>query len=292
MDVRVRRLAARQADLIASWQLLAAGLTREGIRHGVHKWGWRVVHPGVYALTSAPLTLRQRWIAATLTTPDSVLSHASAAACWGIRRPEGNIETVTRPGSGGRRRLGGVLVFRSRTLDGDTATHDGIRITTAARTLIDIAPDISAKETARAFREAIRLNTTTTQQVLWTLDRHRGERGTRLLRDLATRYSTLPYARTRSNAESRALELLQDAGVRPPRTNTRVAGIEADLAWPEERLIIEIDGPQYHQFPDEDQRRQRKWERAGYVVRRISSQAVYDDPARLIALAPRVPWNR
>jgi hypothetical protein len=292
MDVRVRRLAATQADLVASWQLLAAGLTRHGIAHGVSRWGWRVVHPGVYALTSAPLTRRQRWIAATLTTPDSVLSHASAAACWGMRRPQGNFEIVTRPGSGGRRRLGSVLVLRSRTLDGDTTMHDGIRITTAARTLIDLAPSLTVTQTGRAFREALRLNTTTTQLLLRTLDRHRGRRGTRLLRELAIRYSTLPYDRTRSNAEGRALELLHDAGVEAPRTNTKIAGEEADLAWPKARLIIEIDGAQYHQFPDEDRRKQRKWERAGYVVRRISSQAVYDDPAKLIALAPRLPWTR
>jgi very-short-patch-repair endonuclease len=80
--------------------------------------------------------------------------------------------------------------------------------------------------------------------------------------------------------------------VEAPKTNTRIAGLEADLAWPKARLIIEIDGAQYHQFPDEDRRKQRKWERAGYVVRRISSQAVYDDPAKLIALAPRLPWTR
>jgi hypothetical protein len=70
------------------------------IDHRVRQRGWRVVHPGVYALTNAPLTRRQLWIAATLTTPDSVLSHASAAACWGIRPFEGSFETVTRPGSG------------------------------------------------------------------------------------------------------------------------------------------------------------------------------------------------
>ena len=69
-----------------------------------------------------------------------------------------------------------------------------------------------------------------------------------------------------------------------PRVNTRIAGEEADLAWPERRLIIEIDGPQYHHFPDEDTRKQRIWEAAGYTVRRIGSDVVYRQPARLIAL--------
>jgi predicted transcriptional regulator of viral defense system len=291
MDVRVRKLAAEQADLVATWQLLEAGLTRGMIKHRLGRWGWRVVHPGVYALTAAPLTQRQLWIAATLTTRDSFLSHASAAACWGFRPHKGPYEIVTRPGNGGRRRHGNVLVLRSMTLDGDTTIRDGIRITTAARTLIDMAAHISAKDTGRAFREAIRLKTTTAHQISRTLDRHPTRRGTHLLRDLATRYSTLPYHRARSNPEALALEVLHDAGIPPPRVNTWIAGEEADLAWPKHRLIIEIDGPQYHQFADEDARKQRKWERAGYVVRRLPSDAAYDDPARLLALAPRLPWS-
>src|SRR3954465_2859936 len=129
MDVRIRELASRQDDVLAAWQLAELGLTRHAIAHRGGKWGWRPVHPGVYVTTLSPLSRRQRWLAATLTSPDSVLSHASAAPCWGIGRLEGRGEVVTRPGSGGRRRLGGVLELRSATLDGDTTTHEGIRVT-------------------------------------------------------------------------------------------------------------------------------------------------------------------
>ena len=45
--------------------------------HSVER-AWRVIHPGVYALAHAPLTRHQRWMAATLTTPDTVLSHSNA----------------------------------------------------------------------------------------------------------------------------------------------------------------------------------------------------------------------
>ena len=71
-----------------------------------------------------------------------------------------------------------------------------------------------------------------------------------------------------------------------PRVNERIAGEEADLCWPERRVIIEIDGPQYHRFREEDERKQARWEAAGYTVHRLPSQAVYDEPARLVALAP------
>src|SRR5437763_8018040 len=135
MDVHFwRKLAARQFDVIAAWQLRAAGATRPTIDHRVKEHGWRALHPGVYVLSNAPLTRHQLWMAATLTTPDSVLSHASAAACWGFRRFEGGFETITRPGNGGRRRIGSLLVCRSSTLDGDITRREGIAITMVERT--------------------------------------------------------------------------------------------------------------------------------------------------------------
>lgn len=285
MNVRLRELAAEQADLVAAWQLMAEGASWNWIQHRRQSGGWRRVHSGVYALTQSPLTRRQRWIAATLTTPHSVLSHASAGACWGFRPWEAAFETITRPGSGGPRRLRGLLVCRSSLLSPDTTVHEGIKITTGARVLIDLAPHQSSRAVARSFREAVRLGATTPSELSATLERHPTRRGTLFLSQLATRYAALPYARTRSDAESRALELLHDAGIEPPLTNVKIAGEEADLLWPRQRRIIEIDGPQYHRFPEEDARKQRAWEQAGYTVRRIRSDIVYDEPQRLLALA-------
>ncbi len=285
MNVHLRELAAAQADLVASWQLVDAGWTRRMIEQQARNRGWRRVHSGVYALTQAPLTRRQLWFAATLTTRDSVLSHASAADCWGFRTFKGRFQTIIRPGSGGRKRAGSVLVYRSKSLAGDTTMRDGMPITTAARTLVDLAPGLRPRDLARALREALRLGVTSVREVLDAVARHRGRRGTTRLAELARRYAGLDYRRTRSNAEARALEVLHDAGIQAPHVNLRIAGEEADLVWLRDKLIIEIDGPQYHRFADEDARKQGRWEAAGFVVRRISSAAVYDQPGRLVELA-------
>src|SRR3954470_14896194 len=166
MDSRLRQLAARQADVVAAWQLRAVGWTPRKVGCHVQQGGWRVIHPGVYALTSAPLRREQLWFAAVLTAPGSVLSHGSAAARDGFHHFERGFEVVTRPGQGGRRRHGGVLVFRSKCLDGDVTRHAGIPITTAARTLLDLAPGLEPVRLGRAFREAIRLKRTTAAKVL------------------------------------------------------------------------------------------------------------------------------
>lgn len=280
MDSHLRRLAAGQADVVSAWQLRAAGWTEEKVRHHVRRGGWRALHRGVYVLTQAPVTRTQLWFAATLTAPGSVLSHGSAGACFGFHRFERGYEVVTRPGQGGRRRHGRLLVMRSKTLDGQVTTHTGIAITTAARTLVDLAAGLDPKRLGRAFRESIRLKTTTAAGILQTAERHHGRPGTPLLSVLATRYAELPYQRTRSDAECRALEVLHDAGIPPPLVNIRIAGEEADLVWPDRKLIVEIDGPQFHRFRDEDERKEGVWRDAGFNVRRIASDDVYRSDAR------------
>ncbi len=285
MDVRVRELASRQADLIAAWQLRDLGWSQSTITQHARRRGWRSIHPGVYAVTYAPLTRHQRWMAATLTAPGTYLSHLSAGARYGFIRFDDSWETVTRAGNGGPRRMGGVFVYRSTHLAGHTTVVDGLPITTAARVLVDVALRLSPRAVGRAFREAVRLKVTYAAEVLATAMEHHG-RGTSLLIDLAARYATIPYHRTRSTAEARALELLHDAGVEPPLVNEKINGEEADLIWPRHRHIVEIDGADFHQFPEEDARKQRIWENAGYTVRRIPSDDIYYNPRRLMALAP------
>lgn len=261
------------------------------MHHHLRRAGWCRLHTGVYLLTNSPPSQRQLWVAAALTGPGTVLSHRSAAACFGFHSFDAPYETVTRAGRRGRSRRDALLIYHSTTLAGNVTRHTGLRITTAPRTLIDIAPGLGDKRLAWAFRESIRMKTATTREVVETAHRNRGRTGTRRLLTLATRYSGLPYDRTKSNAEARGLEVLYDAGVPLPEVNVHVAGEEADFTWRDKRvlptapLIIEIDGPQFHLFAAEDERKQRIWEDAGYTVRRIPSDRVYDAPELLVAAA-------
>ncbi|MEJ7876062.1 MAG: DUF559 domain-containing protein [Solirubrobacterales bacterium] len=72
-----------------------------------------------------------------------------------------------------------------------------------------------------------------------------------------------------------------------PRLNVRVAGEEADLSWPADKLIIEIDGGPFHQDRGEDARKETTWRSAGWQVERIPSDAVYERPSALLAVAPQ-----
>lgn len=117
---------------------------------------------GVYAV--APLLEHDEWghwMGATLTAPGSVLSHTSAATAWDIWSLPRPLERVTRPGSGGPRQLGGVLVHRSSTIAGASTSLRGIPITTVPRTLLDLAGGVRDRALARSVREAVRLELVT-----------------------------------------------------------------------------------------------------------------------------------
>jgi hypothetical protein len=284
-DSRLIELASRQHRCVATRQLHALDYGDEAIAHRVAR-GWLVrMYDGVYAVAPVLDEAWTRWMAATLTAPGTVLSHASAGTAWGFWDAPMPFVVVTRAGQGGPRRVDGLLLCRTRVLAGNTTTLHGVPITTPERTLVDIAAHVDRRALARAVREAFRLGCTSPPAVLIALAAHRGRRGTRTLRDVIARYTGLPLHRARSDAEALAIVLLNEA-VRPiPLLNARVAGEEADLVWPDHRLIVELDGPQFHLDAGEDLRKQAAWEAAGWTVRRLPTDDVYQHPARLLKAA-------
>jgi len=282
------QLAAANEGLVATWLLRDHGLTEARIQWWTR--GMRQLHDGVHVTGHGPVTQRQRWKAATLSAPGSALALSSAAAAHDLgRRDPRSFVQIVRPGSGGYLRYPGLFVCRSSTLAGHLTSIDGIPATTVERTIIDLRPHVGVRATHKLVREALRRGSTTPEELLHTIEQHRGRRGIRALRAYVRRFSALPFDRCRSDAEGYALVQLHRLGVEIPSVNEVFAGWEADLCWPGLWHIIEIDGPQFHVLTDEDRIRQAAWEAAGFTVNRLPSPDLYDDPGALPALLPR-PW--
>lgn len=285
-DDQLHAIAARQGNRFARRQLEELGFSEKAIQRRLQAGRILRVIEGVYAFPPLIDNDRGRWMTATLASLASYLNRLSAACAWGVldRRPP--YETVVRPGSGGPRVFDGIVVYRSTTLDGETTKLGGIPVTTMPRTLLDLACFASNKALARAIRESLRLERTTMRELGDYLGKVQHRRGSlRLARALA-RYKDLPLERARSGAEIRGLELLRDANRPMPRLNVKIAGEEADLSWPSEKLIIEIDGGPFHLDKGEDARKEAAWRDAGWQVDRIPSDDVYDHPSRFLALSP------
>lgn len=282
MEPAIEELIERQHGVVARWQLLDLGATHAAAANVLRRY--RRVHQGVMVSGHGPLTDHQWWLAASLTTPQSSLSTMSAAACAGFFGDHRRFATVVRPGNCGPRRFGDVLVTYSRQLTGEVMMRDGIRMTSPPRTILDLLPFLDDKRAARLVRDALRVGAVDGAQLRSTLARHRGRAGVRRLAMLVDRYGSLEATRTRSDAELLGVALIEADGLERPEINVKRAGLEADLSWDRQRVIVELDGPQFHQFPDEDAIRDLRWSAAGWSVTRMSTDFVYDEPREFLAL--------
>lgn len=292
-DVELHVLAARQYNRFSRAQLEELGFSASAITHRLDAGRMVSVEEAVYALPPVLEDDRALWMGVTLTAPESYINRLSAACAWGVLEYRPPFETIVRPGSGGPERFGHIIVYRSKTLAGETtvledesSAYEGIPVTTMPRTLLDLACFASDKALARALRESIRLKRSTMRELGDHLGRFRGRRGSRRLAIAIAKYKGLPLERAKSGAEIRALEILRDAERPMPKLNIKVAGEEADLVWAGEKLIIEIDGDPFHQDVGADTRKEAAWRGAGWRVERIPSDDVYERPAVLLAPAP------
>lgn len=199
---------------------------------------------------------------------------------------------MTRQGSGGPERHGRLFVRRSLRMD-DVVVVDGLPTMSAPRTVLDLVARQRRLDSAkRIVRDALRTNAVTPAGLRAVLARHASRRGVSRLRAITDEYAALPLHLTRSDAEALGLAVLAVAAVPPPRVNVRIAGEEADFSWWDLRRIIELDGPHWHGFRSEDERKTRTWETAGWTVHRLPTDDVYAFPGRLLALAPPTKLER
>lgn len=189
---------------------------------------------------------------------------------------------ASAPNQHAGQRLDALMVRYSTTLAADMTEHEGIQTTTAARMLLDLFVDCGATASDRLFRDALRLKLVDRQDLRDLARAHAGERGVGRIRELLSRYEQIPIERTRSDPEIEALVVLRDAGERIPEVNVQVAGFEGDLVDHERKVILELDGPQYHQFPERDRERDEAWTNAGYTVQRRATDDAYRAPDSII----------
>lgn len=284
------RLAAAQHGVVARRQLLELGLSSSGIERRI--WNGRL-HPvmrGVYAVGRPELTRRGRWMAAVLACgPRAVLSHSSAAALWEIGAERGGIE-VSVPASSGRRRPGVVVHRRTGLPERDLVLHDGIPVTSPARTLVDLAGRAGREgmdarpgtmregELERAVNKADKHGLIDPERLRRALDGYRGQPGVGRLRALLDRRT---FSLSDSQLEVWFRPLARDAGLPPPLTKQRVNGFEVDFFWPDLGLVVETDGLRYHRTPSAQARdhvRDQVHTAAGLTPLRFTHEQIRFDP--------------
>lgn len=286
IDRATTRLAARQYGVISRAQASALGAGRSAIAVRLDRGRWTAVYPGVYRVGGAPASWRQTLMAATLASGGAA-SHAAAAALWSLPSyPERPVEVIVA--RGGRRSSLFVVHRAGNLIAGDQVRIGPIPVTTAVRTLIDLCATTAEHRLAAALDDAIRRGLLTTQRLLKRIEMlGRGHAGLRVLRDLAADRAGMD-AVPQSVLESAMLALLRAAGLPDPHLQYPIGRAIVDFAYPDARLVIEVDGYRWHGAdPDRWQRdlsRQNDLIAAGWRVIRFT----WDDVS---TRADRVAWS-
>ncbi len=286
-DLAAARLAAEQNGIVTVRQLNECGLNSGAITVRVRRGQLHRIHRGVYAVGTANLSLRGTFTAAVLACgADAALSHRSAAAWHAMLRWHGGRPDVIVPRSGGR----GVRAIRSHRSTSlhpfDVWRREGILVTAPARTVLDLAAEMSPKALRRMVRQAFADRILSARQLHDVLARSPRHPGAARLRALLAD----GYVPTRSELEDRALNLVVAAGIERPEVNPRLVlggrTIEPDLLWRELRVVVELDGAAWHEerlAREDDAERQALLEAHGYRVLRITWRQLVDHPRQTIA---------
>ncbi len=287
-DVLVARVACAQDGVVSLRQLRACGMSSDAVTTRVRSGRLHRLYRGVYAVGHQAVPPRGRLRAAALACgPDAVLSHFSAAEFWGLvdagdRQPQ--LSVTDNSG----RTIRGVRVHRRRSLATcDVWTRAGMRVTSPARTLLDIAADLSERELRRTVRRAQVEGRVSVRQLLDVRSRARHQRGVAALRAVIADGP----APTRSQLEDVVLDLAGRVTRQRPEINAtlRLAGerpIRPGLMWRDRRLVIEADGAAWHDDKlsrEDDAERQAILEAHGYRVLRVTWTQAVRHPQQTLA---------
>jgi Protein of unknown function (DUF559) len=125
----------------------------------------------------------------------------------------------------------------------DGAERDGLPVTNPARTLLDLAMELTPVALERAVNEADKRDLIDPVSLREILDGHGGAPGVRALRLLLDRDT---FLLSDSDLEILFRPLAAAASLPPPLAKQIVNGFEVDFHWPDLGLVVETDGLRYH----------------------------------------------
>ena len=269
--------------IASSHDLLVLNLSSKQRRSLLQRGVLEEVFEGVYHLASTPLDFEARCAAVCAADVSLVISCCSAGALSSLRRCSSRrihatTDRVTKP-------LGrGVIVHRTKSLPaGDVVDRgDGIRVTSAARTLFDQAKHVDDLTLISIGEQILDLELATVAELRATVARlavSGRPGGARATRVMASRGDG-PAAD--SHDEVVLLEALRQRGLRSFVRQPAVLLLDGrtvhpDLGDPAVGFYVEVDHHTWHSKLSAvayDKERDRKVRLTGVVVERVTDTAI------------------
>jgi hypothetical protein len=292
IDAALADLAISQHGVFDLDQLSAIGLARSGVRARKAAGRLHRIYHTVYSLVPPKLlTIKGHYMAAVLACgDDAALSHRSAAALLELRRTDQFRIDVTIPTRSPRKHKD-LNIHRSTTLArADVTTVGRIPCTTVARTLLDLADQISRRSLERTFDQAEILNLLNVPAIEDQLRRNPKRRTAKVVRSILVEHYAGSTA-TWSELEERFLKLARESGLPSPEVNAWIMlddgepPIRADFVWRAQRVVVETDGHRTHrtrQAFERDRRNARRLTVAAWKPIRTTWRQLEREPHEIV----------
>jgi len=273
-------LLRRQCGVITLHQAVARGMSRQTVQRRARDGEWSRLHPHAYLVGGHRLTDEARVRAAWLWSGEFGVVSGPAAAHWHglLDRAPREIE-LTVPGRCKPRGRAGIQVRRRDLAPADVVENSGVRLTALPLTVLETAVVLPAGSVFldRALQQHVRF------PVLYraycrNLGRHGSSAATRLLVAAADRAD--------SAAERLLVRILQNAGITGWVLGHPFGPWRIDLAFPREKVAVEVDGWAWHvdaaRFRN-DRRKQNALVRAGWDPLRFTWHDLDGQPGGVVA---------
>ncbi|ODU01522.1 MAG: hypothetical protein ABS81_20490 [Pseudonocardia sp. SCN 72-86] len=234
------KLLLRQGGLVAVWQAASHGISPRSLQRKAAGNGWDRLHPGVYLAAGFRLTDEVRVRAAWLWGGEESTVSGPAAAFWLGMLPAAPSEVaLTVPPSRGSRAPAGIRLRRRELSHHDRRGIRDIWLTAAPLTAIETATAVTDGSAFldRALQRHVGLDAVSAAH-----RRNLGRSGSAA----ATRLLSAAADGAESAAERLLVAMLRRAGIRGWVLAHPVGRYRIDLAFPAQRLAVEIDGWAWH----------------------------------------------
>ncbi|GMQ84924.1 MAG: DUF559 domain-containing protein [Acidimicrobiia bacterium] len=302
MDHRDRlfsKLASSQYGVLTLEQAMACGVSERTIESRVRRGALVRLHPGVYAVGGTPASWHRSVMAAVLSVNEgTAASHRTAAYLWGLtsKKPT-RVEVVTTRHDRAHR----VSFIVHESLDllaHDIVAIDGIPVTTAARTVVDLGAVAHPRHVEDCLDVGLRKRLFTLDEVRHLFNRvaRRGRRGVGVIRPMLeerTEWDGL----TESGLEDLFVSIVRRSHLPLPRSQFTVRDTQGrfvcrvDFAYEAKRALIELDSEKHHMDPVtflRDREKQNKAASLGWSVYRFTWRQLVDNPEQVLSVLAQI----
>ena len=184
---RLYEIAEDQAGYFTAQQAHEAGFSWESLSYHVTTDRFIRIQRGVYRLVQFPASPYEDLFVAWLRTgPGSVISHESALYLYDLSDVLPGEVHVIMPRTGSRRRQN-IHLHTNRITSEEVTRREGLPVTNAARTIIDVTIDgLAEEQIQRAIHDALRRGLVNREELL-ALAANRGRKTQKTIETLLDR---------------------------------------------------------------------------------------------------------